>query len=323
MKKRSFVTAVGALLISAIAWAGEPISTKPIRIIVPYAPGGGPDILARQLAQKLALETSQTVFVENKVGAGGMLAGEVAALAPPDGHTLLLGASTHVTQKILEPKLNFDPLKSFVHITLSSTSAAVLVVPANSPYKTVKELTQAVKSQPGKLNYASGGVGSAAHLAGASLLTYVKGDALHVPYKGSVEIVPSLLSGDTQFGFPVLSTALPFITQGKIRALAVTSAVRLPQLPDVPTLRETYDTDALVQESWSGIWAPAGTPKSIVEKLYKAITAALNNPELRKNYEATGTAVAISKSPDEFTSFIKNETEKYVRIVKASGISSK
>lgn len=324
MIRREMLHALGAaalLCTAGFAYADTDFPSKPVRIIVPYAPGGGPDILTRQLAQKLQDQLQGTVFVENKVGAGGMLAGEVAAMAPADGYTVLLGSSTHITQKVIQPKLKFDPIKSFEHITLTSKSSAVLVVATDSPFRDAKGLVEAMRREPGKLNYGSGGIGSAAHLAGAALLTTTGTSAVHVPYKGSVEIVPSILSGQTQFGFPVASTAVPLLRQGKVRALAVTSPTRLPQLPDVPTLKEVFQTDALVHESWSGMWVPAGTPKPVVDKLHAAFVAALNDAQVRKVYATAGTAVATNASPAEYRAFMTAEMDKFKKIVNESGIT--
>lgn len=294
---------------------------QPVRLVLPYAPGGGPDVLIRRLAEKLGPLLGQPVFVENRVGAGGVVAAELVAAARPDGYTLLLGASTHVTQKLISPSVRFDPLTQFVHITRTSISPSVLIVAAASPYRSIRDLVDAARRTPGALNFASGGIGSAAHLAGAAFATAAGIDVAHIPYRGSVEIVPSLLNGDTHFAFPVASTALPFVEQGKARALAVTSGRRMARLPNVPTLKEALGRDELVLDAWSGLWAPAQTPKPVVDRLNAAILKALSDPELRNAYEAAGSPVSTTATPQEFSRFVLAETAKYARLVVSSRIS--
>ena len=324
--RRRFVFASLALSL-ATALQAQPSSAEnyprqPIKLVVPYAAGGGPDVLARRLADKLGPLLGQTVYVDNRVGAGGVIAAETVAAARPDGYTLLLGASTHVTQKLLSPSVRFDPLTQFVHITRIGTSPSVLIVAANSPYRSVRELADAARAAPDKLNYASGGIGSAAHLSGAAFVSAAGVEVAHIPYRGSVDIVPSIMTGDTQFGFPVLSTALPFVEQGKVRALAVTSSRRSARLPDVPTLKEALGRDELVLDAWSGLWAPAATPKPIVDKINAAVLKALADPQLRKAYDDLGAPVNPTATPQEFTQFVLAETAKYARLVARSGIST-
>lgn len=293
---------------------------RPIKVIVPYAAGGGPDVLTRKMAVKLAevLGKGSVVVVDNIVGAGGILAAQSVARAAPDGYTLLTGSSTHITQKAMQPSVRFDPVQDFAHITRTSFSPQILVVAANAPYRTLGELVAAAQRAPGQLNYASGGIGSAAHLAGAAAVLQAGISVVHVPYKGSVEIVPSIIAGATQFAFPVASTAIPHIQSGKVRPLAVTSAARMTAYPDVPTLREALRSDDLVLDSWSGLWAPAGTPAAVVDRLFKALVAAHADPGVRADSEAAGALVACSASPAEFTQFVRAETVKFERIVQAA-----
>ena len=316
--------AAGSPLLSALAIAqGADFPNRPVKIVVPFAAGGGPDVLARKMGVKLtdALGPGSAVVVENVVGAGGILAGQNVARAVPDGYTLLLGASSHVVQKAMEPSVRFDPVKDFAHVTRTAFSPSILVVSAESPYKSLDELVAAARGAPGKLNFASGGVGSAAHLAGAALVLHAKIDVTHVPYKGSVEIVPSIIGGATQFAFPIASTAIPQIQAGKVRALAVTSAQRMRAFPNVPTLVETFGTPDLALDAWFGLWAPAGTPSRVVDALFKAVTKTYEDAALRADSEAAGAPIALSASPAEFTKFIEVETVKFERIVKAAGLS--
>jgi len=306
----------------ALAQSGD-YPNRPVRIIVPFAAGGGPDVLTRKMAVKLAevLGKGAVVVVENIVGAGGILAAQSVARMAPDGYNLLLGASSHIVQKAMEPSVKFDPLKDFTHITRTAFTPSVLVVAASSPYTTAEELIAAAHKEPGKLNYASGGVGSAAHLCGAAMVLQAKLDVVHVPYKGSVEIVPSILAGSTQFAFPIASTAIPQIQAGKVRALAVTSAQRMPSLPTVPTLVEVFKTQDLALDAWFGLWAPAGMPPQLVDLLFKAVVRTYDDPTLRADSEAAGAVVALSGSPSEFTRFIEAETLKLEKIVKAAHLS--
>lgn len=305
----------------ALAQRGD-FPNRPVKVIVPYAAGGGPDVLTRKMAVKFAeaLGPGAAVVVDNIVGAGGILAAQSVARAAPDGYTLLTGSSTHVTQKAMQPGVRFDPLKDFAHITRTSISPQMLVVAADAPWRSVADLVAAARQAPGRLNYASGGIGSAAHLAGAAAVLQAGVDVVHVPYKGSVEIVPSILAGATQFAFPVASTAIPHIQSGKVRALAVTSRARMPAFSEVPTLAEALRSDQLVLDSWSGLWAPAGTPAAVVDVLFKALVAAHADPDVLADSAAAGAVVSCSASPAEFRQFVQAETVKFERIVKAANL---
>jgi tripartite-type tricarboxylate transporter receptor subunit TctC len=261
------------------------------------------------------------VVVENVVGAGGILAAQNVARMAPDGYNLLLGASSHIVQKAMQPTVAFDPVKDFTHITRVTFSPSVLVVSADSPWKTLDDLVVAARREPGKLNYASGGVGSAAQLSAAAMALHAKLDVVHVPYKGSVEIVPSILSGATQFAFPIASTAIPQVRGGKVRALAVTSAQRIAPLANVPTLAEAFGTRELVLDAWFSLWAPPGTPPKVVDTLFKALVRTYEDSTLRADSEAAGAFVALSASPAEFSRFVEAETVKFQKLVKAAGLS--
>lgn len=324
-RRRFHVNALGlgaaALGLPALAQRGD-FPSRPVKVIVPYAAGGGPDVLTRKMAVKLAeaLGRGTVVVVDNIVGAGGILAAQSVARAAPDGYTLLTGSSTHVTQKAMQPSVRFDPVKDFAHITRTTFSPQMLVVAADAPWRSLADLVAAARQAPGQLNYASGGIGSAAHLAGAAAVLHAGIEVVHVPYKGSVEIVPSILAGATQFAFPVASTAIPHIQSGKVRALAVTSAARMPAYPELPTLAESLHSDALVLDSWSGLWAPAGTPAAVVDVLFKALVAAHADPTVLADSAAAGAVVSCSASPSDFTRFVRAETLKFERIVKAANL---
>lgn len=318
------LAAAGALLgrpLTAFAQAGD-YPSRPIRIVVPFAAGGGPDLLARKMAVRLAEVLGKGgVVVENVVGAGGILAAQNVARMAPDGYSILMGASSHITQKAMQPGVKFDPLKDFSFVTRTAFSPSMLVVSADSPFKTVEDLVAAARKNPGKFNYASGGVGSAAHLAGAAMVLQAQIDAVHVPYKGSVEIIPSILSGSTQFAFPIASTAVPQVKAGKVRALAVTSAQRMPGFPDLPLLAEVFKNPDLAMDAWFGLWAPAGTPPPVIDALFRAVAKTYEDTALKADAEASGSVIALSRSPDEFRSFVEGETLKFDKLVKAAHLS--
>ncbi len=300
------------------AQAGD-FPSRPIKIVVPYAAGGGPDVLTRKMAVTLAEVLGKGgVVVDNIVGAGGILAAQNVARMAPDGYTILQGASTHLVQKAMQPSVKFDALKDYVHITRTAFSPAMLVVNASAPWKTMEELVAAAKKEPGKLNYASGGIGSLAHLCGAAMALQAQIDVVHVPYKGSVEIVPSLLSGATQFACPIASTAIPQIRGGPVRALAVTSAQRMPAFPDVPTLAEVFRTQDLALVAWEGMWVPTGTPPAVVDILFKALVRTYDDAAVRAHVEAAGATIALSGSPAEFTKFMETESLKFDKLIKAA-----
>jgi tripartite-type tricarboxylate transporter receptor subunit TctC len=292
-----------------------------VRIISPYAAGGGPDVQLRQAGPALGEALGQSIVIENKVGAAGVLAAQYVAQQPADGYTLLMGSNTHLLQKILQPSLKFDPIADFAPVSNLASSPTVLVVNAEGPYKRFEDLLADGKARPGQLNYGSGGVGTSAHLAGATLDSLAGLKATHVPLKGSVEIASSLIRGDTQYAFPVAGTGIPQVKGGKLRALAVTSRHRLKELPDVPTLNELMKNDLTVQESWFGIWAPAKTPVPVLKQLHAAVLKVAAMPSIKSAYEAVGNEVVPSESPEAFAAFVKSENRKWADIVKLTGVT--
>jgi tripartite-type tricarboxylate transporter receptor subunit TctC len=314
--------ALGAAAIARPAASQSDFPNRPVKLIVPFAAGGGPDLSARNVAPEMAKALGVNVVVENRVGAAGVIAGEVTALMPPDGYNVLIGGATHVIHKAIRAAVRFDPQKSFDPISMVAASGTILVVPTDSPYRTLQDLVAAIKAKPGVFNYGSGGIGTAAHLAGGAFCQVLGLDAVHVPYRGSVEIVPGLIGGQIQFAFPIAGTALVGIKQGRVRALAVTTPQRMPQLPDFPSLKEVYGSDLLVQESWSCFWVPAGTPKPIITKLFDATHAAHAAASVREHAVQSGTSIVLSKSPEELAAFTRTETDKWTKIVDLLGLKA-
>ncbi len=323
MHRRTFcLAALSAAAAAGAARAADPFPSRPVRLIVPFAAGGGPDVQARQLGPKLAEVLGQPVVIENKVGAAGVLAAQFVAQAPADGYTVLMGANTHLVQKIMQPDLKFDPLTEFIPVTVIGSSPTVMVVRADGPYRKVEDVIAAARTNPGKLNYSSGGIGTSAHLAGATLVSLAGLKATHIPLKGSVEITASLLRGDTDFAFPIAGTGVPQVKGGKLRALAVTSPARMKELPEVPTLQEVLKSELAVQESWFGLWAPARTPADVIARLHTATLRALSDASLRAAFESAGNAIGTSASPQAFAAFMQSENRKWAEIVKLAGITA-
>ena len=319
--RRNMIARLPGLLLALIACAAaaQPYPVRPVKIIVPFAAGGGPDVETRRMAPKLGEALGGNVVVENRVGAAGIVAAEVVAQAAPDGYTLIAGSLSQLVQKVLQPAAKFDPHTSFAPISLTTTTTAVLIVPVDSPIKSARELEAAIRAKPGAFNYGSGGVGTAAHIAGATFASLQKLDAIHIPYRGSVELMPALLGGQIQYAFPISGTAIPHIKSGKARALAVNGAKRLASLPDVPTMKELFGDDLYVQEFWGGLWAPAGTPAPVIAKLFAANKQALADAGLRSQMQAGGAEVEVSASPEEFAQFMKAESVKWAKLIQISG----
>ncbi len=320
MDRRSFMAAAAMLAAPPLLHA-QGFPSKPVRVISPYAAGGGPDVQLRQAGPALGEALGQSIVIENKVGAAGVLAAQYVANQAADGYTCLLGSNTHLIQKILQPALRFDPLVEFAPVSNLASSPVVLVVRADTPYKTVEDLINAIKAKPDSFNYGSGGIGTSAHLAGATFAALAGLKTMHIPLKGSVEIAASLIRGDTQYAFPVAGTAMPQILGGKLRALAVTSKKRMSQMPDVPTLQEVLKSDLAVQESWFGIWAPAKTAVTTLDRLNAAVRKTVATPALQAAYEAAGNVAVSSASPAAFAEFVHNENAKWAAIVKLAGVT--
>jgi tripartite-type tricarboxylate transporter receptor subunit TctC len=288
-----------------------------VKLVVPFIAGSAPDVLARNVGERLAAKLGQPVVIENRGGAGGNVGAELVAKAAPDGYTLMLATSSHVVNTFLYAKAGYDPVKDFTPVALLITMPSLLVVPIDLPVKSVAELIALAKAKPGQLNYGSGGPGSLAHLSGATFAKVAGIDVVHVPYKGAPEIVTALLGGSVQFAFPTFSTALPQVKAGKLRALGVTGARRNPQLPEAPTMLESM-SPGFELEAWFGIWAPAGTPPDIVKRLGADVDAMLREPEFRAKLASDG-SVVVGGTPEEFASYVRSEAAKWAKVVQDSG----
>ena len=317
MLGRCFVLAACALVASGVCAQTYP--SKPVRMIVGFPPGGGTDVVARVISQKLTEWWGQPVTVENRAGATGTIGADVVAKSPADGYTLLMG---HVNSTGIAPnlfsKLPYDPIRDFAAVAYVGYVPNVLAVHPSVNAKSVKELVALLKSKPGQMNYASSGNGSTQHLAGEMFKQLTGTSIVHVPYKGSGDAIRDLLAGVVAMNFDTMPPVLPHIQAGKLRGLAISTPMRLPQLPDVPTFAEEGITGFDVT-NWYGVMAPAGTPREIVLKLNGDINKAMRVPEVRGRLEAVGTQLR-EQSAAEFEAYMKSEVAKYAKLIKDTGV---
>lgn len=291
--------------------------TKAIRIVVPFPPGGATDAAARLVAVKMAEHWGQPVLVDNRAGAGGNVGSDLVAKSPADGYTLVMGVTgSHAINTSLYTKMPYDPVADFVAISQVAVVPNVLVVHPSVPAKNLAELIALARKEPGKLNYASLGNGTAAHLGMEMLKSEAGVDITHVPYKGSAPAVSDLLAGQVQMMVDGLPSALPHVKAGKLRAIALTSLHRAPSLPDLPTIAETYP--GFYADAWSGLFAPKGTPQPVVDKLSAEVQRILKLPEVRDKLAALG-AEPVGSTQKEFTAHVKKEIDKWAKVVKTSG----
>lgn len=295
--------------------------SKPVTLVVGFAPGGSADILARLVAQKLGDSLGQPVVVDNKPGAGATIATAAVAAAKPDGYTLLLVTSGHAGSGALYPKLSYNPQKSFAPVAKVGASPVVIVAPASAPFRKLKDVIDAARKNPGKLNYAAGGGGATTtSLAAEFLKNDAKIDMLMVPYKGSGPALTALLSGEVDLGFDIPSSALPHIKSGKLVPIAVTTKSRSSVLPDVPTVAEQGMPNFEVT-GWFGVLAPAGTPPAIVSRLNKDINTLLNEADTKSRLQSLGVE-AGSGSPADFGELIASDTQRYSEAIRKLGIKA-
>ena len=317
--RRKLVIALGAVALAApLAAAQQTYPNKPIRFIVPFPPGGGADIAARVIAQKLTESWGQQVIVDNRPGGNTIIGSEVLVRSPPDGYTLMVTSSAHVINPLLLPSLPYDSVKDFTPVATVSYSELVLVLNASVPANNLQELIALAKSKPGQLNYASSGSGSTTHLAAEffNILAGVK--TQHIPYKGAGLVMAELLTGQVQLYFNLPISVVPYIKSAKLKAIAITGESRFPALPQVPTFTEA-GLPGLDVKIWFGALAPAGTPQEIIAKVSTEIAKILATPEFKEKLDSQGMEPFIS-SPDQFAKLIRAEMAKWGKVIKAAGI---
>ena len=314
---RIAAAALAMLTAGGVASAQAPYPSKPVHIFVPYAAGGGVDILARTLGDVVSRQWGQTVVVENRPGAGGVVASQALATSPPDGYTLIVVASGHATNPFLYPKIPYDTFKDFAPISLLASSPNILLVRADSPFKTLGDIIAQARSKPGSLSFAHAGNGTSTHLAGELLKNLAKIDVNAIPYKGGAPAINDLLGGQIPMSFNNGPESVGQIEAGTVRALAVTTASRASFLPDVPSMAETvpgYDT-----EVWWGLLGPAGMSRDLVERLSHDFVAALNTEAVKERLTKLG-ASPIGSSPRQFDARIRADYKKWGPIIEAAGM---
>ena len=310
------VLALLLLVFSHLAIA-QAYPNRPIRLIIPFPPGGSNDVVGRAIGLQLAERLGQGVVIDNRGGAGGVIGSNEAAKAAPDGYTLLL-ISTAFPTSIAFNRLPQDAMKSFTPVAMLGSGPALLVVPASSPASSVKDLLEMLKSKPGELNAAAAGIGSFQHMATELFRLQSKTNFVIVQYKGGGPAMTDTIGGQVQFNLGSLVQMVPHVRSGKLKALGVSSARRVPAMPEVPTIAEA-GVPGYEVSNWWGILAPAGTPSPVLDRLYKEITAILDSPDTRRRFELEGADI-VRMTPPEFANFVGQETVKWTRVVKEAGI---
>jgi tripartite-type tricarboxylate transporter receptor subunit TctC len=312
----AFICSLLSLVLTAPANA-QSYPNKPVRVVVPYPPGGPTDIVARVLFQQVSEATGQQFLVDNRAGAGGNIGAEMVAKSPSDGYTLLIGTTAHAINMSLFKNLSYDVQKDFAPVSLLTQGPLVLVAHPQFPANSIKEVIELAKSKSGGLNFASSGNGQSTHLSAELFNTMAGIKMSHVPYKGSAPALTDVMSGQVDVMFDTTLSAMPFVKAGKLKALGLTSPVRSSAAPDVPTIAESglpgYEVFA-----WNGVFVPAGTPKAIIQQLNDQIRKAMLLPQVKDKFSAQGFAASWN-SPENFGVFVKNEVDKWSRTVKASG----
>ncbi len=307
-----------AAALPGTAAAQEKYPSKPVRLILPFPPGGGSDAFARIFGPKLAEALGQTVVIDNRPGAGANIGAEIAAKAPPDGYTLFLGNVAHAINVSLYSKLNYDLVKDFTSVSLLASTPNIVVVHPSVPAKSVKELIALAKARPGQLDVASSGAGSSAHLSGALFNNMAGTKMNHVPYKGGGPAVVALLGGQVSVGFATAPSAVQHVKSGKLRGLAVTSAQRSPAMPDLPTVSEAA-LKGYEAGTWYGMLVPAGTPKGVISRLHAESVKLLVLPDVKPRLEAAGFETS-GTTPEQFAAYLRSEIDKWTKVVQSVGM---
>ena len=329
MKQQNFFTRGGIALAAAVLALGALAAPqaraaypdRPLRIVVPFTPGGGTDLIARQLAKGLTQELGQTVVVENRPGGSTIIGTENVAKSPPDGYTLLMATFAHAVNPAIHKKLPYDTDRAFAPVAMIGKSPNVLVVPPNSPFKSVQEILTYARAHPGKLTFGSYGNGTSAHLAGELFKSLAKVDILHVPYKGAGPGINDLIGGQIDMIFSTSASVSGHIKSGQLRALAVTTKQRSPAYPDVPTVAQAGEAGYFV-DSWYGVFVPNGTPAAVIDTLNAAIRKASGDPDFRAALELEGLAPDVG-TPAALGEYVKEEEARWSRIIQDAGITDK
>ncbi|UXH79983.1 Bug family tripartite tricarboxylate transporter substrate binding protein [Roseateles amylovorans] len=312
--------AVAAAVLSTSAWAQDSWPNQPVKLVVPFAPGGTSDVLGREVAARLQAQLKQTVIVDNKAGAGGVLGADSVAKAAPDGYTVLLGTiATHAINPALMPKMPYNAAKDFAPVILLGKISNVLLVGPNQSTRTVKELISQAKAKPGEIAFASAGQGTSQHLSGEVFKLLTGAELTHIPYKGSAPAIQDVMGGQVPMSFETVTVALPQLKAGKVRALAVTSAKRSSQLPDVPTMQESGVAGFDVS-SWQALYLPAGTPAPIVARLNAEVQKIVAMQEVKAKMEALGLEYTPN-SPQQFAEFQKTEQARWAKVIKDGNVT--
>jgi tripartite-type tricarboxylate transporter receptor subunit TctC len=313
------VAALLALVAAVTPGAAQDYPAKPVRVVVPTAPGGMADILARHFGQKFGEKIKQPVIVENKTGAGGVIAADYVAKSPADGYTLYVGFhATNAILPTLDPKLPYNPARDFAPIIHIANLPNVLVVNSKVEVKSVKELVELARSKPGAMSYASQGIGSSGHIAGEQFHLLTKTDIVHVPYKGAAPALQDLVAGRVPMMFDIVPFALQHIRDGSVRGLAVAATQRVPVLPDIPTMGEA-GYPGVQGGAWFALFAPAGTPPAVIDLLNKAARDAFNAPDVRDKLEPRGVVLVLG-SPAELGAWVAADTERWAKVIREAGI---
>ncbi|MBI4191591.1 MAG: tripartite tricarboxylate transporter substrate binding protein [Betaproteobacteria bacterium] len=317
--RRQIIIGIPLIFITIGSVNAQNYPNRPIRFISPYAPGGGTDIIARALAQKLTESLGQSVIVDNRPGGGGVAGFQLVAKSPPDGYMILLGSTGPLTvNPNLGMRLPYDPIRDFAPITLTSKIPVVLAVHPSLPVKSVRELIAFAKARPGTLGYSSGGIGGSGHRGGAMFSVMAGVKMIHVAYRGTGPATIAVMSGEVPLTFGNMLSVLPHVKGGRLRAIAVTSDKRSPSAPELPTISESglpgYEADP-----WYGVLAPAGTPREVIGRLHAELVKIMHHPDMREKLLIEG-GEAVANSPEEFASHIKNELGRWARIVKEANL---
>ena len=316
--RKLFCSVIAAAFLAPAVAGAQAYPAKPLRLIIPFGPGGTNDILGRLVALRLGEALGQQIIPDNRGGAGGSIGMEVAAKSPPDGYTIAIGhIGTLAVNKTLYSRLGYDPVKSFDHITMISKLPNLMAVNPTVPAKSVKEYIALAKARPGKLTYGSGGTGGAGHLATEYLKLMTKTEMVHVPYRSTGLAVIDTVAGQTDMVFAGVPAIVPHTRTGRLRALGLSGTVRLKILPDVPTVAEGVPGYEATQ--WYGIVAPAGTPKPVLNTLHAGLVKVVNHPAFRESLAADG-AEPVTTSPEEFTAFIRKEISRWAPVIQKAGL---